>query len=246
MPHPQTASLFRCTSFVKDEENDAESAGPGTSLPEDWAITQASSNFDLLRSPASLAPRPVSSASMEPCGMPSDWWHHNTNIRIVGGTGEIWSGDRIPFFPAHGSCTFGVSMKLARLASGISHGHTPIGSFIHPLLFNIPHPMLSISFPGYQESLYHQGRPRPLSITRPLKFYPTVTLAQLAKEVADYFYEFSKFYGGYCNTNDPQAILLGPGGVEFNRLRMVKLWTSNGGISWKLEVAIVDDYMQMF
>ncbi|KAJ7450159.1 P-loop containing nucleoside triphosphate hydrolase protein [Mycena latifolia] len=41
---------------------------------------------------------------------------------------------------------------------------------------------------------------------------------------------------------DRQAILLNPTGINFNRLRMVNLWTANGGVEWNVDLAIVHDY----
>jgi hypothetical protein len=76
--------------------------------------------------------------------IPSDWWYTDTNIKIVNGTGDLWSGDRIPFFTDHGYGTWGASMKLARLEVGMAHPHMPLSQWAHYILLEFPHPMLSI------------------------------------------------------------------------------------------------------
>ncbi|KAJ6592771.1 hypothetical protein B0H19DRAFT_1245597 [Mycena capillaripes] len=260
MPHPQHRELDRRNSAIWDNgrspilsERESEkylrthvqhSLQPASSeLP--W-------NFDAPRNPPSLAPAVMLQPTLpspEVPNLPSDWWHSDTNLEIVNGTGDLWSGDRVPFFPDHGRCTTGISMKQARLAIGMLHSHTSLSEFVHPFLFNVPHPMLSIQWPGYHsvdEYLYQHDGLRPLNIKRPLHLHANVTLAQLAKQVSDYLFEFSELYGDHCNRRDPNSRLLGPGGISFNRLRLVKLWTSNHGVFWNAEVAIVDDYMQYF
>jgi hypothetical protein len=106
--------------------------------------TELAWNF---RNPPPLAPAVMSHPTLpspEIPNLPSDWWHNDANVRIINGTGDLWSGDRIQFFPNHGRCTTGISMKLARLAIGLSRGHTPLRKIVHPILFHVPHPMLSI------------------------------------------------------------------------------------------------------
>ncbi|KAJ7445332.1 hypothetical protein FB451DRAFT_1293110 [Mycena latifolia] len=250
MPQVHHNTIYRRDSLVKearrhqdDLENFHHFLRERVDLPAEWSIPDLPWNFDPPRNPPPLAPPVMSRVAPSPelPNLPSDWWHRDTNVKIVGGTGEIWSGDHIPFFPNHGPCTIGISMKLARLGSGILHAQKPLSNFVNPILFNIPHPMLYISFPGYQ-AIEESGL-QPLTLARPLPFHPNVTVAELAKQVADYFFEFSEVYGAHCNPRDPQAILLGPGGVNFNRLRMVKLWKSRRQLHWNLEVAIVDDYV---
>ncbi|KAJ7142257.1 hypothetical protein C8R44DRAFT_760431 [Mycena epipterygia] len=264
MPHPQHDALYRRNSVVKyDAKPPISSYEEQASfndflreridLPEEWSypdLQVGSGVYEIPRNPPPLAPPFMPSVNMpspEHPRLPSDWWHNDANVRIVGGTGDLWSGDRIPFFPDHGRCTTGISMQHARLSTGMLHGHNRLSVYLHPFLFNVPHPMLSIQWPGYQsiqESFYEQKGLRPLNLKRPLRFHPDVTLAELAQQVAEYFFEFSEIYGEHCNTLDPRAILLGPQGIPFNRLRMVKLWTSNSGIHWNVEVAIVDDYVK--
>ncbi|KAJ6516704.1 hypothetical protein C8R47DRAFT_1268221 [Mycena vitilis] len=250
MPHSQHDELYRRSSVASDSGKSPIRAHKRTeNSPPARPVPKFYSDFD---HPPSLAPgalyqQPYPSPEMP--HLPCDWWHTDTNIRIVNGTGNLWSGDRIPFAPDHGHCTTGISLKQARHGIGMFHGGMALHRFIHPLLFNIPHPMLSIRWPGYysvQETFDEQSGLCPLHIERPLYFNENVTSAQLAQQVADYFFEFFESYGQNCNHGDPRAILLGPGGVAFDRLRLVKLWTSNHGVSWTAEIAIVDDYVQHF
>ncbi|KAJ7119357.1 hypothetical protein C8R43DRAFT_1137063 [Mycena crocata] len=243
MPEPQCKSLHRQNS----DSNLKDHGLPDRRAP--WSAPGSTTwDYEFPNNPPPLAP-PVmekrNTPSPEIPYLPSDWWHSDTNITIVNGTGNMWSGDRIPFFPDHGYCTTGISMKQARLGTGMLHAHQPISNFLHRLIFYIPYPMLSIQWPGYSSIDGERGL-HPLDIHRPLNFHPEVTLVDLAKQVADYLFEFCELYGDNCNVRDPKAILLGRGGVEFNRLRLVKLWTGNGGLQWNAEVAIVDDYIQRF
>ncbi|KAJ7195849.1 hypothetical protein B0H12DRAFT_1245483 [Mycena haematopus] len=183
-----------------------------------------STNFDPRRAPVTMPwpnlPRPDN--------FPSDWWHTDIGIKIINGAGDLWSGDRIPFISDHGIGAPGVSMEQARLGIGMRHGRTSLSDLVHPMLFHIPHPMLSIRCPGYQsiqESFCEHDGLRPLNIKRFLYLDENCTLAQLAQQVAEHFFEFSEAYGEHCNIYDPKAVLLGP------------------GIFWNAEIAIVDDYM---
>ncbi|KAJ6525894.1 hypothetical protein DFH09DRAFT_1286034 [Mycena vulgaris] len=262
MPHPQQHNaVYRRNSFVKgspaipsNEElaNFNDFLRQQIDLPAEWSSPNASVpwNRELLQSLPALEPRSRPSLpSPEHPNLPSDWWHRDTNLKIVGGPGNLWSGDCIPFFADHGRCNAGISMKMARLGLGMLHAHRHLSDFMRPIVSAIPAPLLSISWPGYQtiEESFHQPHgPQSLNITRPLRLDPNMTLAELAKQVADYFFEFSERFGAHCNPNHPRALLLGPGGINFKRLRMVKLWTTTGGLFWYLEVAIVDDYVQNF
>ncbi|KAJ7148060.1 hypothetical protein C8R43DRAFT_952687 [Mycena crocata] len=264
MPEPQSKSIYRRKSTVSVKDHGLHGTttedpdvianfnhflNERVRLPTEWsapAPVPTTWNYEFTHNPPRLAP-PLRATTPSPelPSLPSDWWHSDANIRAVNGTGEIWSGDGIFFFPDHGYCKTGISMKLARLGVGMVHGHKPIGSFVHRLVFSPPHPMLSIQWPGYISVDDRKGL-RPLNIHRPLDLHPDVTLMDLAKQVSDYMFEFCENYADHCNIRDSKAILLGrrPGGVNFNRLRLVKLWTSNGGIFWHAEVAIVDDYVQ--
>ncbi|KAJ7237517.1 hypothetical protein B0H12DRAFT_1238139 [Mycena haematopus] len=168
-----------------------------------------------------------------PCANPptpetlSDWWHSSARmIKIVNGPGDIWSGDHFPFASDHGVCALGASMEQARLGIGMLHD-----------------PVLSIQWPGYQVVHQRDGL-RPLTIERCLLMVENCTLAQLAQQVAIHLFEFSEVQRANFNPRDPKAILLGPGGIAFDRLRLIRLWTSTKGLSWTAEVGIVDDYMQ--
>ncbi|KAJ7776042.1 hypothetical protein DFH07DRAFT_936977 [Mycena maculata] len=257
MPHPQYDTIYRRNStssecdigsptpsdqelsslFRQNLQFPTESSASDQSPQHRGSATRKAS-----RSPAPpvIARMPLRLPSPEHPMLPSDWWHHDTNLRIVNGTGDIWSGDRVPFFPDHGRCTAGISMKLARLGTGMLHRRTPLSAFLHPVLFSVSQPMLSIQWPGY-ESISDHGL-RPLHIKRPLHLHPTMSLAELGTKLADYFFEFSENYSEHCNPHNARSILLGPLGVTFNRLRMIKLWTADSGIHWNVEVAIVDDY----
>ncbi|KAJ7032267.1 hypothetical protein C8F04DRAFT_1396707 [Mycena alexandri] len=247
MPHPQYDAVDRRTSISKESgkihSNDQlaeleEYFRKTHFLPE----TTEPARLDRPHNPPMPGPSfPV----LEIPSLPSDWWHNATNIRIVNGTGDLWSGDRIPFVPDRGRCVIGISMEQARLGGdGIFHGGAPLARFIHPMLFHIPHPMLSIQWPGYSAVRDEYNRPQPLNIQQPLHLYETTTLAQLGQQVSEYFFTFSQLYRQYCNPRDSKALLLGPGGVNFNRLRLVKLWTSDHGLSWIAEVAVVEDYIK--
>ncbi|KAJ7678626.1 hypothetical protein B0H17DRAFT_1206689 [Mycena rosella] len=261
MPQPQQNSIYRRTSFVKEtgrlpapthEELEIfdRFLREHVDIPAEWAPERPLPwDFPIPRNPPPLAPPTrVAVASPELPNLSSDWWHQDAKLKTVNGTGDMWAGDHIPFFPDHGSCTAGISMKLARLGSGMLHGERPLSHFVYPLLFSIPHPMLTICWPGYQSLDADYNHPqglRPFTFERLLHLHPNTTLAGLAQQVAEYFFEFSELYGAHCNPCDPRSILLGPGGINFNRLRMVKLYT-NGGFWWNLEVAIVDDYVNQF
>ncbi|KAF8177492.1 hypothetical protein K438DRAFT_1978472 [Mycena galopus ATCC 62051] len=193
------------------------------------------------------APTVMCFPSPEIPNLPSDWWHDDSRIRIINGTGDLWSGDSILFFPDHGRRVQGISMKQARLGIGMLHGQTPLRKWVHPSIFNDTHPMLSIQWPGYHfldESFHERDGFLPLNIKRPLHLDGSVTLAEVARQVAEYFFGVSELYSEHCNLHDPKALLLGPGGITFDRLRLVKLWTSNRGGFWNAEIAVVDDYIR--
>ncbi|KAJ7748953.1 hypothetical protein B0H16DRAFT_1552340 [Mycena metata] len=249
MPHPQYNALGRRASMSKDSGK-IHSNDQIAELEEHFRTqfqTTERSRADCPQTtalPLALAMSRMSLPSPEIPGLPSDWWHNDTDIRIISGPGDLWSGNRIPFVPDHGRCIIGISMKQARLGVGMFHGGTVLSRIIHPMLFHVPHPMLSIQWPGYCAFQDKYNGPQPLNIQQPLQLHETTTLAQLGQQVAEYFFEFSQLYRRYCNTRDPKALLLGPGGINFNRLRLVKLWTCDHGLSWIAEVAVVEDYVQ--
>ncbi|KAJ7469307.1 hypothetical protein B0H11DRAFT_2196813 [Mycena galericulata] len=261
MPHPLQDTFLRRNSAVSDYEGEMSDFDAFLQqrivYPDEWSTPA----FAVERHPQTQSiPRPPSrphyaadrlplpSPSPEHAMYPADWWHGETNIRHVNGTGELWSGGCVPFFPDHGNCRIGISMKLARLGTGMRLAQTPLSDFLHKMKtrFTVSHPMLSIQWPGY-ESISHEEGLRPLHIQRPLRLHPNMPLADLAKQLADYFFEFVENYAAHCNPHNPHAIPLGSASglraVNFNRLRMVKLWTPDAGRHWNLEVAIVDDYM---
>ncbi|KAJ7247158.1 hypothetical protein B0H12DRAFT_1125436 [Mycena haematopus] len=245
MSHTQRDELHRYHNSVgkENEKGKLHSTPSSVDLPKcppESPSTEVLWNFGL--------PWPTSSSPEIP-NLPLDWWHTDIGIKIINGTGDLWAGDRIPFISDHGILAYGVSMERARLGIGMIHGHTLLSDWVHPMLFHIPYPMLSIQWPGYQsiqESFCEHDGLRPLNIKRPLYLDKNCTLAQLAQQVADYFFEFSEVYGEHCNLTDPKALLLGPGGIAFDRLRLIKLWTSNQGIFWNAEIAIVHDYMRRY
>ncbi|KAJ7722027.1 hypothetical protein B0H16DRAFT_1601474 [Mycena metata] len=246
MPHPQYNALDRRTSISRDSpkipSNDV--ADLESYLRKAQLLAEAIEPSRFTRLPNPPMPEPSLPVFKVP-SLPSDWWHTDTNIRIVNGTGDLWSGDRIPFVPHQGRCATGISMEQARLGGdGIFHGGAPLARFLHPMLFHVPHPMLSIQWPGYITFHNECNAPQPLIIQQPLHLHETTTLAQLGQQVAEYFFQFSQLYRKYCNTRDRRALLLGPGGVNFNRLRLVKLWTADHGLSWIAEIAVVEDYVK--
>ncbi|KAJ7171381.1 hypothetical protein C8R46DRAFT_1033004 [Mycena filopes] len=246
MPHPQyTNALGRRPSVPKDinhEELAKFNKYFGTDIdlsPLPEPSHPAQRPHTPLRPSTPAGQWRVPAPSPEPPLLPSDWWHSATNIRLINGPGALWAGDHIPFVPNHGRCPTGVSMKLARLGAGMFHGGALVSRFIHPMLFCIPEPMLSIQWPGY-----YALPTQPLRIEQPLDLSERTTLAQLGQQVAEYVFEFSTLYQHYCDSRDPSALLLGVGGIDFNRLRLVKLWTSNRGLSWNAEIGVVDDYVK--
>ncbi|KAK7057908.1 hypothetical protein R3P38DRAFT_2843595 [Favolaschia claudopus] len=246
MPHSQFSAISHRKSSSNLQEEYVATIAPYRAYELVESFNALNSVFpSVALCPPSLSQ--LSPPSPEIPGLASDWWHVDTNVRIVNGTGGVWSGDAIAFHPDHGPCTAGISMKMARHGMGMLRGDSPVRKWVHPFLLNVPHPMLSIQWPGYQsieESFVACGGVRPLNIQRSLPIYGDATLAQVAQQVAHCFFELCQSYGNHCNPHDPQAILLGPNGVNFDRLRLVKLWTSNQGAYWNAEVAIVSDYMR--
>ncbi|KAJ6493260.1 hypothetical protein C8R45DRAFT_928036 [Mycena sanguinolenta] len=244
MLHTQFGELSLSNSSGKENERRPSSRAKLHSNPTSSA-TQFERDFEALRNTPGLVLTWPPPPSPEIPNFPSDWWHNlEAGVAIINGTNDLWSGDNIPFISDHtNNRAFGISMKQARLGVGMLYGQTRLKKWVRPVLFGVPRPMLSIQWPGYQ-SVEERGGLRPLNFERPLYLKESCTLVQLAQQVADYFFEFSEIYGANCNPNDPKAIRLGPGAVTFDRLRLVKLWTTNRGISWIAEVAIVKDYMR--
>ncbi|KAJ7189235.1 hypothetical protein C8R46DRAFT_1206315 [Mycena filopes] len=242
MPHPQSDSGRRGSASQHDDKKHDDFAR----FEEYWSRTGNADCAPALRARTPDFVPPPRPATTRVPNLPSDWWHSDTNIRIVNGTGNIWYGDNIPFFPDHGPAVTGVALTQALLGVGLKWSQRPINGFIHELLFHIPHPMLAIQWPGYSSaSAGHRGI-QPITIERPLDLSPTTTVAEVARQVADCLVHFAYTYADYCDLRVPNALLLGPGGVSLERLRLVKLWTSDRGLSWKVEVAVVDDYVDVY
>ncbi|KAJ7109584.1 hypothetical protein C8R43DRAFT_1113899 [Mycena crocata] len=140
MPELQSKSIYRRASTVtlkdhslheattnssSDTENFHRFLNERVALPAEWSAPQPEPtrwNYQFTHNPPPLAP-PFMPAMPSPeiPGLPSDWWHSDTNIRVINGTGDMWSGDRIPFFPNHGYCKTGISLQLARTGTGMVH-----------------------------------------------------------------------------------------------------------------------------
>ncbi|KAJ7189197.1 hypothetical protein C8R46DRAFT_1341754 [Mycena filopes] len=240
MPHPQYSTLRRSSESLDDDKaHDDEVAefykylSTKADIPAEWLPGAPPA-------PPPAPPRrpPPGCTAAQAANLPSDWWHSDTNIRIVNGTCDNWSGDHIPFFPDHGPSTTGVAMTQARRRVGIAHSGTPLSSVMDELPFGVLRPMLSIEWPGYCSAWDNS---QPLNIEELLQLSESTTLAEVAQQVADYLFNFASLYSQHYDPGAPNGLFIGPGGVTFDRLRLVKLWTVDYGMSWKAEVAVVDD-----
>ncbi|KAJ6614202.1 hypothetical protein B0H10DRAFT_171824 [Mycena sp. CBHHK59/15] len=174
-----------------------------------------------------------------------DWWHRDDGIVRVG-TGSF-ALHSVYFNPESGPCTVGIPMETAALHLRIEDPCTNLALRVPAIMRSHPWPQLRIRWPGYQ-ALDEDGL-RQFEFVRAIPFTceqgrEFITLSALAQQISDVFREFYDDYRTLCNTNDPSAIVLGPGGVDFSRLRMVRMWSSNMGCIWDLEVAIVKEFVE--
>ncbi|KAJ7627083.1 hypothetical protein FB45DRAFT_1059912 [Roridomyces roridus] len=188
-----------------------------------------------------------------------DWWHQPSpdgRPRRVGGSGDFWAGDNVAFYPdpqymgTGQQGLEGVSMELALqgcaqmlLGDQTLEGRLPFA--------RIRGPILRVQWPGYQEFDPTYSQLQPLRLDRPLLLTPTMTFRKLAQQLAQLYFEFA-MDETYANSVSappyprgliPLGAAQAPNTVNFNWLRMVKLWYNVDERVWNLEVIIVDDYM---
>ncbi|CAK5281992.1 unnamed protein product [Mycena citricolor] len=175
-----------------------------------------------------------------------DWWHSDIGMKFVGLCPTSSVVEAVEFHPDHGPCTVGVSMILARLGAGFEQPQRMIlNDILDPLIGHIPCPVLVISWPGYGNSKQPPVRPggshEKIPLRRPLVISHKTTVADLARQVADHLYVFSEMFSACFNPTIAHGIRLGPEGVKFEQLRLVRLYSLDAGCTWCAEVAIAYD-----
>ncbi|KAJ7627129.1 hypothetical protein FB45DRAFT_1029485 [Roridomyces roridus] len=191
----------------------------------------------------------------------SDWWHlPPTGGRPARRVGRPPSYQSLSFRsvqfdpdPQHLSRgqrnLSGVSMELAlQRCAHMSNGDEKL-RYLLPFTPTWK-PILRIQWPGYDEMDLTRNEFRSLSVDLPLILDPEMRMKDLAQQLAQYYYNFAT-NELYAETVSGPPYHLGliplgaaraPNTVNFNRLRMVKLW-SNDSLFWTLEVVIVHDYV---
>ncbi|KAJ7257839.1 hypothetical protein C8J57DRAFT_1516715 [Mycena rebaudengoi] len=92
----------------------------------------------------------------------------------------------------------------------------------------------------------HSTNGSALTFQHPLTFHDAtsalLSTSALAKQIARIFYKFFEKYAVEDQLLEPNEVFRGPGGIDFGRLQLVRLWLYRNGALWNVEMAVVQKY----